>query len=269
MLEPWALSYKARRKKLAWSLYQRQIVATATALVATSELECGSLKGLFPNLPVAVIPNGVSFPREVENCRASTAPVGRRLLFMSRVHPKKNLPALVKAWKDVCERPSCADWVLQIAGPDEVGHLSEIKALVHSFGLDSRVSFLGPVSENEKSVVLSRADVFVLPSFSENFGIVVVEALAHGLPVIATRGTPWNALVDMKCSGWVDPTPAALARAIAEAIDLMPAERKLMGARGREFAKAAFSWDEIGSETVQLYEWVLGRASSVPLFVHV
>ena len=269
MLEPWALQFKARKKQLAWAAYQRWIVAGSAALVATSDQERDSIKALFPEHPVAVIPNGVPFPDTVPD-RASRRPTDRaNLLFMSRVHPVKNLLGLVQAWAEVCSDPSRKRWVLQIAGPDELAHTREVMALVHSLELGSRVEFLGPVAENEKDKLLEAADLFVLPSFSENFGIVVAEALAYGLPVVASRGTPWHGLIQHGCGWWAAPSPDALAQALAEAVDLTNAQRHHMGLRGRDFAQGAFSWDGIGLSALQLYEWVLGRASVAPSFVYV
>lgn len=269
MLEPWALQFKARKKQLAWTAYQRRIVASSSALIATSDQERDSVKRLFPEHPVAVIPNGVPFPQAVPD-RAGRPPTDRAtLLFMSRVHPVKNLLGLVQAWGEVCRASSRQRWTLQIAGPDELDHTREVMALVRSLGLESRVEFLGPVGENKKDKLLEGADLFVLPSFSENFGIVVAEALAFGLPVIASKGTPWSGLVQHGCGWWTDPTPGSLARALAEAIDLSNAERHYMGLRGRDVAQAAFSWDGIGLSTMQLYEWVMGRTAVVPSFVYV
>ena len=269
MLEPWALQYKKYKKWLPWAAYQKHIICSSAALVATSEQERKSIKRLFPGLPVAVIPNGVALPREIPNRAARSDSERATLLFMSRVHPKKNLLGLIQAWQEVCRTRSTARWVLQIAGPDELDHTRETKTLVHALGLDSRVEFLGIVGEGEKGSVLEAADLFVLPSFSENFGVVVAEALVYGLPVVATRGTPWGQLVERGCGWWVDPTPNALAQALAEGINLSATERHAMGLRGRDYAKVAFSWDRIGLTTVQLYEWILGRTASVPPFIDV
>jgi len=131
------------------------------------------------------------------------------------------------------------------------------------------VEFLGPIDEDKKGAVFESADLFVLPSFSENFGIVVAEALAYGLPVVASRRTPWASLPERGCGWWVEPKVEALAVALSQAIDLTPADRQAMGLRGREYVRAAFSWDGIGLLTAQLYDWVLGQSSSVPQFVFV
>lgn len=269
MLEPWALGYKAKKKQLAWALYQRRIVRSSAALVATSDQERDSIKKVVLDLPVAVIPNCVTWPAELPDRFVRQSGRQAFLLFMSRVHPIKNLLNLVRAWQQVCRVSSRDHWTLQIAGPDQLNHTQEVRDYVHSLQLDSRVEFLGPIDENKKGAVFASADLFVLPSFSENFGMVVAEALAHGLPVVATRGTPWASLVERGCGWWVEPTEEALAGALSDAVDLTAADRHAMGLRGREYVRTAFSWNGIGSLTAQLYDWVLGQTSSVPQFVFV
>ena len=267
MLQPWALGYKSNRKKLAWAFYQQHIVRSSAALVATSDEERDSIKNLVPDLPVAVIPNGVTWPAQLPDRADRESGCKACLLFMSRVHPKKNLLGLVRAWHQVCRGPSRDQWTLQIAGPDELGHTQEVRNYVHSLQLDSRVEFLGPIDEDKKGAVFARADLFVLPSFSENFGVVVAEALAHGLPVVATHGTPWGQLAEHGCGWWVEPTSEALAVVLSDAVDLVAADRHAMGLRGREYVRKAFSWDGIGLMTAQLYDWVLGQTSLMPQFV--
>lgn len=268
MLEPWALEFKARKKKLAWMLYQQRIVASAAAVVATSEQECENVKRLFPKLPVAIIPNGVDLPvlSDASSARIPRAG-GGTLLFMSRIHPVKNLIGLLHAWKLL--PPELADgWRFAIAGPDEAGHAQEIAALIRELGLQGSVELIGPVGESGKAAVYQSADVFVLPSFSENFGVVVAEALAYGLPVIATTGTPWQELPRRGCGWWVGPDPKSLAGALAQAMGSSFEERRTMGAVGRAYAQEQFSWDGIGASTMALYEWLLGMRAARPDFVY-
>ncbi len=267
MLEPWALEFKARKKKLAWMLYQQRIVASAAAVVATSEQECENVKRLFPKLPVAIIPNGVDLPVSADLPPRMPAGRGGTVLFMSRIHPVKNLTGLLHAWKLLT--PEMANgWRLVIAGPDEAGHGQVVAALVRDLGLQDSVGLIGPVGEDSKGAVFQSADVFVLPSFSENFGVVVAEALAYGLPVIATTGTPWRELPQRGCGWWVGPDSESLASALSQAMKCTPEQHNTMGSIGRAFAQEKFSWDGIGASTLALYEWVLSLNSMQPDFVH-
>ena len=259
MLEPWALEFRARKKKLAWLLDQNRIVTSAAAVVATSEQECENVKTLFPKLPVAIIPNGVDMPAVFDHLTARTNDDGGgTVLFVSRIHPIKNLIGLLHAWKSLSPELS-ASWRLKIAGPDEGGHAIEIANLARELGLQNSVELIGPVRDDSKATVYQSADVFVLPSFSENFGVVVAEALAYGLPVVATTGTPWQELASRGCGWWVTPEPEALAGAITKAMRCTNEERRSMGALGRAYAQDEFSWDKIAEQTIEVYRWVLGQ----------
>jgi glycosyltransferase involved in cell wall biosynthesis len=175
---------------------------------------------------------------------------------MSRIHPKKNVLGLLRAWRSL--DPTVArGWRLAIAGPEEAGHGRQVASLVQELGLQGVVELIGPVEESGKAAIFNSADLFVLPSFSENFGIVVAEAMAHGLPAIATTGTPWQELARRGCGWWVDPDPASLAGALAEAMSRSLEERRAMGAAGRAYARTQFSWDHIAEVTVAVYEWLL------------
>src|SRR5262249_18492865 len=157
------------------------------AFHATSEAELAETRALGLTQPVHVVPNGVAI---TDLCLVhERQPQARTILSLSRIHPKKGLPLLLRAWAALADRRP--QWRLGIAGPDELSHLAELKALAHDLGAP-RVRFLEPLYGSEKQAALQNADVFVLPSHNENFGLVVAEALAAGTPVIATTGTPWR-----------------------------------------------------------------------------
>lgn len=258
MLEPWALNHKALKKKIAMALFQRRDLESAALFIATAAMEYESIRALGLRQPVAVIPNGVLFgaiPVPDSSAVASVPHRPERLaLFLSRVHPKKGIPTLLNAWALAAPQ----GWRLQIAGPDEGGHLAEVMALARKLGIDHAVDYLGELAGDAKAQAYLGADLFVLPTFSENFGVVVAEALAHGLPVITTRGAPWADLETFGCGWWVDIGLDPLVLALREAMALTDDERRAMGERGRDYVRR-YDWGDIARQTIDVYRWVLGQ----------
>ena len=265
MLEPWALHHKRWKKKLAWWLFQRRELQEAAALHATAASEASQLRALGFRQPILVLPNGVTFPEPVNRDRSVHA-VGepdsfameeeqspRTALFLSRIHPKKGLPMLIEAWARV--RP--AGWRMRVVGPDESGHRMKVEALVRRAGLADRWIFDDSVQDEEKWAVMRQADLFILPSFSENFGIAVAEALGVGLPVITTTGTPWSGLLENRCGWWVVPNTTDLAAALRDATVLPDDALHAMGLRGADWVRRDFSWSDIAEQMVIGYTRVI------------
>lgn len=256
MLEPWALGWHAGKKRCALALYQQRDLASATLLVATAEQEAENLRRFGLRQPIAVIPNGVDRKagKGPSDRQCSSNQSKCRALFLSRVHPKKGLLILLRAW--AAAQPT--SWILSIAGPDEDGHLSEVVALAETLGIREQVEYLGEFDDQAKWDIYRSADLFVLPTFSENFGVVVAEALSQGVPVITTTGTPWKDLATHGCGWWVEPMEAELRAALTEAFMLPPGRLVEMGERGRDYAQR-YDWSVIAEEMMDAYQWVLGQ----------
>jgi len=258
MLEPWALNHRKWKKRLAWHLYQKRCLKTAAALHATSEAEAEQFRRLGLTQPIIVLPNGVDLPAVSASPEPANSTTQRTALFLSRIHPKKGLPLLLDAWARV--KP--LDWNLHIVGPDEDGHLGELQQQARQLGLSSdRVRFSGPLDGEEKAAAFREASLFVLPTHSENFGIAVAEALSHGLPVITTRGAPWQVLETERCGWWVAVDRESIARALDDATRRPESELREMGGRGKEMVAARYSWDGIAREMLACYQWLLGRGA--------
>ena len=265
MLEPWALAWRSWKKHLALWVYQRRDLESASVLFATAEQEAERFRRFGLRQPIAVIPNGVELdfakaPMRPNQVVAANGP--RKALFLGRIHSVKNLLSLLDAW---AARDS-PDWLLQLAGPDEGGHLAEVRQRIAALGLQDRVQYLGSIDDAHKGAIYAAADLFILPSFSENFGVVVAEALSHGLPVIATRGTPWQGLEQHGCGWWVEPTVDGLIGALRDAVAMEPLQLQEMGMRGQVYARE-FDWGNIARQTVEVYRWVLGQGER-PECVH-
>jgi glycosyltransferase involved in cell wall biosynthesis len=251
MLSAWALQFHCWKKQTAWLLYQRRDLQAAQVLHATSEQELADFRRVGLQQPVALIPNGVQLPPQASNTLRSNG--RRRALFLSRLHPSKGLNNLILAWAQV--RPK--NWSLVIAGPDESGYRADVEALARREGLLDEVTLLGPVREEQKWNVYQQADLFVLPTFGENFGLVVAEALASGIPVITTRAAPWPGLETHRCGWWIDVGAEPLATALQAATALRDEQRLEMGRRGREYVMREFSWDRVATDMCSVYTWIL------------
>jgi glycosyltransferase involved in cell wall biosynthesis len=134
-----------------------------------------------------------------------------------------------------------------------------VRSAVAGASLEGAISFRGEVGGEEKRKLWEQADVFVLPTHSENFGIVVAESLANGVPVITTRAAPWAELEEYRCGWWIEQGPEALRAALAFAMSLPDAERHAMGERGRRLVEKRFAWARVAQETSDFYNWLLGR----------
>ncbi|HEX5281082.1 MAG TPA: glycosyltransferase [Micropepsaceae bacterium] len=261
MLSPAALSFSAWEKKLFWRLLQARANATAACYHATSDQEVQEIRAFGISAPVAVIPNGI----DVEESPKSHQPAKpRTVLTLGRIHPKKGLETLLRAWQRV--ESSRPEWRLRIVGPSEGGHDVQLKKLAADLGL-ARMTIEDAVYGVEKARVYREASLFVLSTLNENFGMTVAEALAAGVPVVATKGAPWKGLEEQRCGWWVDGQAESLATALLRATAMPERELLTLGERGRAWMKRDFSWAHVATEMLQLYTWLAAKGER-PQFVH-
>ena len=312
MLEPWSLRQKWLKKRIARCLYQDRDLKRAAALHATAESEAEQFRKLgFKNYCI-VSPNGVNLPeRELER----RVGVGdRRALFVSRMHQKKGVLELVEAWARVKPESWCCELVYTVNSDEERAYEQKVKDRILALGMsyqdkegnihsptptqNSNFIFTGPLDDEQKWEAYARADLFVLPSYSENFGIVIAEALWAGVPVITTKGTPWSELVgvpsssgrkesddhsptqdsNLRCGWWIDlPEGDGLAKwdaldeALKEATDLdspTPTQDsnslKKMGANGHALIERKYTWKAVVGAMKHGYEQILNPCEHAP-----
>jgi glycosyltransferase involved in cell wall biosynthesis len=254
------------RKKSSWlksawiTLIERSTFVRAAGVHVTAELEADDLRSFgWPLREIAWIPNGVDVPARHQPRAAgphANLPA-RYVLFLSRISWKKGLDRLITAWQWVPEIP------LVIAGNDDEGYQPKLQALAQSLGLADRVLFVGPVGDADKWALFADAQLFVLPSYSENFGNVVAEAMAMGCPVLVSPEVGIAAFVSAAAAGAVtDCDPVKLAAAVREML-ADPAARAEMGARGREAVRAHLSWDGVAEQAENLYRRVVRSETPV------
>lgn len=263
----WAMRHGSAAKKVFWPLLQRPALAQASCFHATAATEWEDIRRLGFTQPVSIIPNGIDVP-----LLSPKKPGGyRTLLFLGRLHPKKGLDLLLPAWQAVQDR--FPEWRLLIAGSDtgygaKGGYLEDLLRVARKLGLQ-RIEFVGGVYGLEKTQAYRQAELFILPTYSENFGIAVAEALAAGTPAIVSKGAPWEGLLARQAGWWSDIGLDALVACLEDALARSPENLEQMGLRGRRWMEAEFSWPRIGAQMADTYRWLLDRSLPVPAWVKV
>lgn len=214
---------------------------TETVLHVTAPHEAAQSVNRLPDIQTVTIPNCVDIPAEIK--RSGPRDGVFRLMYMGRLHPKKGVPLLLDAMLGLPEHV-----VLDIYGAGDPGYVAALRS--RASVLQGRVRFRGHVDGAGKAAAFDQADLFVLPSASENFGIVVAEALAHGVPVVTTRGTPWAGLEPHLCGRCIDLAYDDLADVIRR---MMRADLPAMGLRGRDWMMREFSPNAMSFAFADLY----------------
>lgn len=249
-LSLWAFKSGSSVKKVFWPLIQRPALSWTSCFHATAMTELEDIRRHGFRQPVAVIPNGIHLPEAIQKKSHSI----RTLLFLGRIHPIKGLEMLLPAWRAV--QDIFPNWQLRIVGVDNHGYLQKMKELAGDLALQ-RVDFSGPLYGDDKWQAYRDASLFILPTYSENFGMSVAESLASGTPAIVTNGAPWQGLLENNCGWWTEIGVDPLVAALEEALALSDQRLAEMGERGREWMRRDFSWDTIGRQMAKTYEWIL------------
>jgi glycosyltransferase involved in cell wall biosynthesis len=242
--------WKGSRKivaKAAWEFFCRRFMPRVTALHVTSEEEAVESADRVGNPRTSLIANGIDIPP------LPPQPVSDgilKLLFIGRLDPKKGIENLISA-ASMLRELGIPEWRLKIAGHGATHFVDRLRSQASSAAISDRVEFCGHVDGHSKHAAFADSDIVIVPSHTENFALVVAEALAHSRPVIASRGTPWQAIETHECGLWVGNDPASLASAIHK---LSNCDRVAMGRRGRAWMERDFSWSEQARRMLSLYQ---------------
>lgn len=250
MLEPWIMArHYWTRKVPALLLYQKAAVKNADWLHATADSEKENLLKLGYNSKIKVIANGIEVEDiEIKKCWERK----KEILFLSRVHVKKGIEFLLEAVAAL--KDSMKGYKVHIAGEGDAGYIQTLKEKSIDLGIDNIVEFCGGVYGGRKWELFRNADLFVLPTYSENFGIVVVEALACGTPVMTTKGTPWEELETYKCGWWTEIGTQSTTEALNKFLKLSVNELEIMGKNGRKLVEKKYSSAKMADDMVKLYK---------------
>ena len=266
MLDPWALRNSEWKKRLAGLCYENAHLRAAACLHALCTSEYDAMRAYGLRNPVAIIPNGVDLPDQTLDPLQPDwinllPPDSRVLLFLSRLHPKKGLRNLLHAWTEVKhESPSAAEpWQLVIAGWELGRHPEDLERLSVELGLAESVHFVGPQFDRQKAASLSRADAFILPSFSEGLPIAVLEAWAYRLPVLITPQCNLPEGFAAKAALEMAPETASISVALKKLFLMTDVQRRAMGARGHRLVEERFTWPAVVASMRTVYAWILDQ----------
>lgn len=250
MLEPWIMKRHYWTKKFPASLlFQKRGIQIANVIHATAESEKHNLTQLGWNNNIEVIPNCV----EIDKITMKESWIrNKNILFLSRVHVKKGINFLIEATANL--KTELQGYTINIAGEGEESYINELKQLASKLGVENLIHFIGGVYGDKKWELFKKADLFVLPTHSENFGIVVAEALACGTPVITTQGTPWQELESYHCGWWTEIGTEATTKALKEFLQCTETQLEQMGKNGRKLIEEKYSSQKVAQDMVELYK---------------
>jgi len=263
MLYPDALKKSAIFKKIAWFLFQSRDLRMATVIHATCFDEMKHIRALGLKNSVAIVPNAISTTLNSKGIKDVKSDK-RRVGFVGRFAPIKNLEVLISAWSIVGKNNR--DWELVLVGDGEKRYKEVLLKLVLKYEIKNIV-FTGFLSGEEKDIEFSSLDCLVLPSKSENFGMVVPEALLRKIPVIASKGTPWQELDTHNAGWWIDIGVEPLVKTLIEAMNMKPEDLGIMGKNGRLLVEQNYNIEVVSKKMIELYDWVLNKGSK-PDFVY-
>lgn len=248
MLDPWSLAQGWLKKSLWLRLIERANLNGAAAVHFTSEEERLAASRFTGNIPCVVIPLGIDIPTQLP---AKPAVGKKRILFLSRLHPKKGVERLIDALSELRKRD---DFIFVIAGSGEAAYERRLRRLVSEAGLDANTEWCGFVTGVMKESLFRSADIFVLPSYQENFGIAVAEAMAYGKAVVISDRVNIHSLVSTNNAGIViRPDGESLVAAIRRLLD-DESLRTRCGANAESAALHQFSWNTITQDLIDLYQ---------------
>lgn len=251
-LDPERLKISKWKKRFVGAFCDKPLLQAANGIVATSKSELNGIRQYGISCPAHVMPIGI----DLSQYAARESPADRHektLLYFSRITPIKGLDLLADAWGQVAQRGLAKGWKLLIVGPDDRGYAEAMKKLYAEKCLQGSFEFRGPVFGADKFTLLQSVDAMILPTRSENWSIAVAEGMASGLPVVCTKGAPWECLNTAKAGWWVDVSVDAIRLGLEQLLALSDDERHKMGLRGRKWVEDNLLWGQVATHMIGFY----------------
>jgi glycosyltransferase involved in cell wall biosynthesis len=255
---------------VAWKILLRRYISKASCLHACTLAEYESIRQSGLNNPVAIIPYAFerwdTLPCDLIHKLIPEMKGYKTLLYLGRIHPNKGIYDLLEAWSRISD--FFKDWKLIIAGPGKQDNLDKLLRLIKTKKIETRTSYLGPLYDIKRRAAYQGCNLFVSPSYSENFGLTVGEALSCGKPVIATDGVPWPELSNFNCGWNIRCGISELVSALEEALLKDNKELSEMGLRGQILINKKYSWASVSKNMISVYEWIL-NGNIIPTCVNI
>lgn len=263
MLEPWAMAYKAKKKRLYYDLLEKPAFQKAAAIQITGSPEASSIKSYGINTPMIFVANGIHrhdcetptnpeiFYQEFPHTRNKTL-----IIFLARIDPKKGLDLLAKAFSQVYAQFPQAHVV--IAGPDNTGFLPVVQNYFAQAGCLEAVTFTGMLMGEIKYAALAAASIYVAPSYSEGFSMSVLEGMATGLPCVITTGCNFPEAGEAKAAYIVKVDADEIARKLIYCLK-NPQLAKQTGDRARNLILSRYTWENIATKLSDIYTTIINK----------
>ncbi len=270
-LEPWRMMYKGFKKKVHLKLLGNNLVKNAACLHAVATAEVEGFRKVGYRGPVFIAQNGIVpeefeyLPDPVEAETQWPTLQGRRVvLYLSRISPEKGLDELVPAWSAIIKNPSYSDTLLVLAGPDDRGYRQRIEEMIRRAGVEKHVLLTGMVEGRNKLALMSRADIYTLPSYSEGFSNALLENLAAGKPVLVTPGCHFPEITKAGAGLCVEPERNSLKEGLRQLLDMPKDALITMGNYGRCLVKNNYTWEIAARKIATVYQAIL-KGKAIPL----
>lgn len=261
MLDAWTINSK---KKIALKLFERRSLESAACIHALNFNEYETIRRLGIKTPVAIIPNGIS----IENSHTlfKKKPKNKKtLLFLSRIDPKKGLEPLIKAMAEI--RPKFENsYEMHIHGWGEENYIKSIQDLITKNNLIDSIKIKGPVFDKKKSQTYQNSDAFILPSYSEGFPMVILEAWSHSKPVLMTSACNIPEGFSCEAAIEIDLNKEILKDQLLDFFKLTDTVLQVMGKNGKRLVEEKFTWHRVGQNLEAMYDWILS-GSKKPDFI--
>lgn len=248
MLEPWSLEQNKIPKLIIFHLIEKYIARNSQGIICTSNLEKENIEALKFDAPTFILENGAYLPLFDKHPLQERNQTMKRFLFLSRIHEKKGIEDLINAFVEF--KVVCANAKLTIAGNGEDKYVKYIKDKIKPY--NDFIDYIGPVTDAEKVKIYAEHSFFVLPTFSENFGIVILEALTCGLPILTTFESSWVNLEVDNLGFLIKPNKSSIYLGLKRMSELSVSEYEELSTSAKIYS-GTYDWSKIAKKAYLIY----------------